>query len=36
VRYRRRIAKAGDDVAAVMNTLNWSNADKLYERASRA
>ena len=29
-------AKAGDYVAAVMSTLNWSNADKLYERASRA
>jgi Fe-Mn family superoxide dismutase len=29
-------AKAGDYVTAVMNTLNWSNADKLYERASRA
>ncbi len=29
-------AKAGDYVAAVMTTLNWSNADKLYERASRA
>jgi Fe-Mn family superoxide dismutase len=29
-------AKAGDYVAAVMNTLNWLNADRLYERASRA
>jgi Fe-Mn family superoxide dismutase len=28
-------AKAGDYVSAVMNTLNWSNADKLHERASR-
>jgi Fe-Mn family superoxide dismutase len=28
-------AKAGDYVAAVMNTLNWSNADRLYERASK-
>jgi Fe-Mn family superoxide dismutase len=29
-------AKAGDYVAAVMNALNWTNADRLYERASRA
>jgi Fe-Mn family superoxide dismutase len=29
-------AKAGDYVTAVMNTLNWTNADKLYERASKA
>ena len=29
-------AKAGDYVAAVMNTLNWSNVDKLFEPASRA
>jgi len=29
-------AKAGDYVAAVMNTLNWTNADRLYERASKA
>lgn len=28
--------KAADYVAAVMNTLNWTNADKLYERASGA
>lgn len=29
-------AKAGDYVAAVMNTLNWTNADSLFARASRA
>jgi len=29
-------AKAGDYVTAVMNTLNWTNADRLYERASKA
>jgi Fe-Mn family superoxide dismutase len=29
-------AKAGDYVGAVMNTLNWTNADRLYERASKA
>jgi Fe-Mn family superoxide dismutase len=29
-------AKAGDYVAAVMSTLNWTNADKLYTRANRA
>jgi superoxide dismutase len=28
-------AKAGDYVAAVMNTLNWSNADTLFAHASR-
>jgi Fe-Mn family superoxide dismutase len=29
-------AKAGDYVAAVMNTLNWTNADRLYERVGKA
>jgi superoxide dismutase, Fe-Mn family len=29
-------AKAGDYVAAVMGTLNWSNADKVFEYTSRA
>jgi Fe-Mn family superoxide dismutase len=29
-------AKAGDYVAAIMGTLNWSNADKIFENASRA
>jgi len=29
-------AKAGDYVTAVMNTINWTNADRLHERASKA
>jgi len=28
-------AKAADYVAAMMNVLNWSNADRLYEKHSR-